>query len=751
MSLLNAFKIVKDEGMKTFGHVLKEKLAERKDDNYRYNKIIKNTEESIKDSYKDVTELDVDLIDLTNIRELSRLRERVADIKTEYISFVDDRFYLESDCLNMVTGVFESLKRTGKDVDVFYADEDFIDKKNKRFNPDFKAEFSFDTLLSYNYIGEFWCAKKDKILKCIDELEENDLINIENPSLIKYKMLILMALSNGKFYHINRCLMHKKEEIRYNQAFYEDAAGFIKKMWANSNAADCKESVCKESVCEESVCEESDCKDIDCKEFRKLELRTDKLESPVSGHEAVNHIFYNTAKEKVSIIIPSKDNPELVSKCLSAIKKYTYVSSYEIVLVDNGSSEENKAKIENLIKEFIKDSGVNVKYIFDKKDFNFAYMCNLGAKNAEGEYLLFLNDDVEIIENILPQNQDWLSVLTGFASQKNTGSVGVKLLYPDKKHIQHVGIVNYEEAGFAHVFAREDDEKPLGHLRNRADMDCLCVTAACVLVSTKKFWQVGGFNEDLVVTHNDVELGLKLYEAGYNNVLVNSVKLIHHESLTRGSDGEDEKKSRRNMLERELTYKLHPNLKKRDPFYSPFLSQMEFNERVNYALIYDEELSEIKEIEGRDFVYNEEDIVAKITSVVVEDKLSIRGFAYYGCDELDGGSKGDSKDDLKQGLAGSDNNDNKNNDKKCHRKARRANRKGLRVSYILKGEDAVYEIKAGNKCDRMAHQRFNLASHCNYAENYCNVALKDIKAGSYEVKMLYKGRIVAKKGNITIG
>lgn len=727
MSLLNAFKIVKDEGMKTFGHVLKEKLAERKDDNYRYWQIIKTTEKSIKDSYKDMTDLDVDLIDLTNIRELSRLRERVADIKTDLVCFVDERFYLESDCLNVVTAAFESLKRTGKDVDVFYADEDFVDKKNKRYNPDFKADFSFDTLLSYNYVGEFWCAKKDKILKCIDELEENDSINIENPSLIKYKMLILMALSDGKFYHINRCLMHKKEEIRYNQAFYEDVAGFIKKMWADSDAADCKES----------DSEESDCKDIDCKEFRKLEVRTDKLESPFSGHEAVNHIFYNANNKRVSIIIPSKDNPELVNKCLCAIKKYTYFSSYEIVLVDNGSSEDNKGKIEELIKEFIKDSGVNVKYIYDKKDFNFAYMCNLGAKNAEGEYLLFLNDDVEIIENILPQNQDWLSVLTGFASQKRTGSVGVKLLYPDKKHIQHVGIVNYEEAGFAHVFAREEDEKPLGHLRNRADMDCLCVTAACVLVDSKKFWQVGGFNEDLVVTHNDVELGLKLYEAGYNNVLVNSVKLIHHESLTRGSDGEDEKKSRRNMLERELTYKLHPKLKKRDPFYSPYLSQMEFNERVNYVPVYDEELSEVKEISNRDFVCNDEGIKAEITSVLVEDKLSIRGYAYYGCDEW---------------SAGSDISLNKDFiDKKGLKKARKVNRNGLEVSYILKGEDVVYEIKASNKCDRMAHQRFNLASHCNYAENYCNVALKDIKAGSYEVKMLYKGRIIAVNGKVVIG
>lgn len=733
MSLLNAFKIVKDEGMKTFGHVLKEKLAERKDDNYRYQQIIKNTEESIKASYKDVTRLDVDLIDLTNIRELSRLRERIADIKTDYISFVDDRFYLESDCLNMVTGVLDSLKRTGKDVDVFYADEDFVDKKNRRFNPDFKAEFSFDTLLSYNYIGEFWCAKKDNILHCLEILEEKDIVNLENPSLLKYKMLILMALLDGKFYHINRCLMHKREEIRYNQAFYEDVAGFIKKMWSGAD-------------CDASDFEDSDGEEIGCDESRKLEVMTDKLESSVYGHEAVNHIFYNANNKMVSIIIPSKDNPELVNKCLCAIKKYTYFSSYEIVLVDNGSSEDNKGEIEELIKEFIKDSGVKVKYIYDKKDFNFAYMCNLGAKNAEGEYLLFLNDDVEIIENILPQNQDWLSVLTGFASQKNTGSVGVKLLYPDKKHIQHVGIVNYEEAGFAHVFAREEDEKPLGHLRNRADMDCLCVTAACVLVDSKKFWQVGGFNEDLVVTHNDVELGLKLYEAGYNNVLVNSVKLIHHESLTRGSDGEDEMKSRRNMLERELTYQLHPSLKKRDPFYSSYLSQMEFNERVNYAPIYDEELSEIKEIESQDFVYNEEDIKAEIISVVVDDKLRIRGFAYYGCDELDGESKDDS-DDFKQEFSGSD---NKNNDKKCIRKAKKANRKGLKVSYILKGEDVVYEIKAGNKCDRMAHQRFNLASHCNYAENYCNVPLESIKAGRYEVKMLYKGRIVAKVKSIVI-
>jgi GT2 family glycosyltransferase len=411
------------------------------------------------------------------------------------------------------------------------------------------------------------------------------------------------------------------------------------------------------------------------------------------------------------------------------------VTNYEIVLVDNGSNDENKSIIEEFVRKSCEENGHSardIKYVYDKRDFNFSYMCNLGARHASGEYYLFLNDDVEIIDNDIPNGFDWLSVMLGFASRSLVGTVGVKLLYPDKKSIQHVGIVNFEEAGFAHVFAREDDLQLLGQYRNRANMNVLCVTAAAVLVSANKFKKAGAFLEQLEVTHNDVELGLKIYEAGYRNVLVNAISLIHHESLTRGLDGESEEKSRRNMKERELTFKLHPYLKKRDPFYSEYLTQMEFNERVNYAPVYDEELLEAKEIDARDFVYNEEDIVAKITSVVVEDKLKIRGYAYYGCDELDG-------------------NDNKNNNKKCLRKARRANRKGLKVSYVLKGEDVVYEIKAGNKCDRMAHQRFNLASHCNYAENYCNVALKDIKAGRYEVKMLYKGRIVAVNGKVVIG
>ncbi len=689
MSLINAFKIIKNEGMSTFGHVLKEKMAEREDDNRRYNRIINTTEKEIKECYKNVTESIFGMVDLTDISSISNVIAEVKKTDFEYVGFKSDSFYLEEDALKVLTSVSSNLRRAGLEYDLFYSDEDFIDEKNNRFNPIFKADYSVDTLYSYNYIGEGFFANKEKILLLLEELAREEGDEIKDISLLRYKLLIMLSMNEVKAFHVNCCLVH-------NVSYEEKGHDYMKAM---------AELIIQEH---KKLGEELTVvtKDIKGEITRKNQIFT-----------ALNYLYYKTGNEKVSIIIPSKDNPELVKKCIKAIDKYTTVTNYEIVLVDNGSNDENKSIIEEFVRKSCEENGHSardIKYVYDKRDFNFSYMCNLGARHASGEYYLFLNDDVEIIDNDIPNGFDWLSVMLGFASRSLVGTVGVKLLYPDKKSIQHVGIVNYEEAGFAHIHAREDDLQLLGQYRNRANMNVLCVTAAAVLVSAKKFWQVGGFNEDLVVTHNDVELGLKLYEAGYNNVLVNSVKLIHHESLTRGLDGESEEKSRRNMKERELTFKLHPYLKKRDPFYSEYLTQMEFNERVNYSRIYDEDMSELIKADNKSKIYLRDEngkIKARITAVALRDKLEIRGYAY----RRDG-----------------------------------SNKKALKISYLIEGVNDSYIAEAKNKCDRVAHQRLGLEKNCNFAENYCNLNPAKLKAGNYKIKMICDDIIVAVSKGVSI-
>lgn len=269
----------------------------------------------------------------------------------------------------------------------------------------------------------------------------------------------------------------------------------------------------------------------------------------------------------VSIIIPSKDNPDTIERCISSLTEKTGYKNYELVVVDNGSSKENRAKYETLCSQY------NASYNYKKMDFNFSQMCNIGAGVSKGEYLLFLNDDIEIIE------KDWLENMLGQACQKHSGAVGAKLCYPDSTVIQHCGVINLP-VGPSHAFLQMDDTVLYPFCRNRVTYNYIAVTAACLCVSRAKFDEAGGFDEELAVAYNDIDLCFKLYEHGYYNSVRNDAVLYHYESLSRGSDTADPVKFKRLISERELLYSKHPALKNRDPFYNENLAR----NRIDYQL-----------------------------------------------------------------------------------------------------------------------------------------------------------------------
>ncbi len=292
-----------------------------------------------------------------------------------------------------------------------------------------------------------------------------------------------------------------------------------------------------------------------------VEMNTDLVRGV--DHFRINYRVSND--DSVSIIIPSKDNADMLLKHIGKIKETLSGNSenssidYEIIVVDNGSSSETKTRLESALKE------ENVTYIYEKMDFNFSRMCNKGASAGRGRYLLFLNDDIEVTDS------SWMARMLGQAARKWTGAVGIKLLYPGTTLIQHDGIVNRRRDP-VHIFSGMDDGPDLYHMRNCADVNVLAVTGACLMVSREKFEQVGGFNDDLPVAYNDVDLCMKLYEAGYVNVVRNDTFLYHHESLTRGSDASGEKYARL-IKEKDKLYAAHPKFEKTDPFYSPYLTQ----------------------------------------------------------------------------------------------------------------------------------------------------------------------------------
>lgn len=267
----------------------------------------------------------------------------------------------------------------------------------------------------------------------------------------------------------------------------------------------------------------------------------------------------------ISIIIPSRDNPHVLAKCIHSIEEYTSSSPYEIIVVDNGSNAENRARVQHIL-DLHNETGSAI-YIYKEMPFNFSKMCNIGASHANGELLLFLNDDIEIAK------PSWLSYLSEKAKLPYVGAVGMKLLYPNSDIIQHAGVINVH-AGPIHKLQYCDNKEVHYFGFNKGVRNVIAVTGACLMLRTSLFQEAGGFDEDnFAVAFNDVDLCLRIFEMGYYNVVRNNMYLYHHESLSRGDDMKDKAKAARLGGEQEHLLKMHPDLFRRDPFYHPYLVQ----------------------------------------------------------------------------------------------------------------------------------------------------------------------------------
>ena len=407
---------------------------------------------------------------------------------------------------------------------IVYGDEDIL-VGEKREQPWLKPDWSPDTFLSGFYFGSMVCISTDKLKKLLVGKNYSQKVAL-------YEVIADLIKENGGFdtwKNANRAVFHIPQVLYHTkQSGYE-----LLKDWKLS-------------------------------EDKQLKL---------VGNLKVN---FESSLPTVSVIIPSKDHPEILFRCLdSFVEKTTndiYVDNYfkyEFVIVDNGSDQANRKRIEQKVDELnkcSKNKGAtldNARYIYEICSFNFSKMCNLGAAEATGDYLLFLNDDMEIIE------PDWLTKMMKKATLSYVGAVGAKLLYPGTDVIQHAGITNLR-VGPAHKlqFLHDTEEHYFG--KNRGVHDVLGVTGACLLVRRDVFEQVGGFDEQLAVAFNDVDLCYKIYEAGYYNVVRNDVVLYHHESLSRGKDGESTEKQQRLLREKDYLYAHHQNIYGKAPVYHPY-------------------------------------------------------------------------------------------------------------------------------------------------------------------------------------
>lgn len=291
----------------------------------------------------------------------------------------------------------------------------------------------------------------------------------------------------------------------------------------------------------------------------------------------------------ISIVIPSKDNPDVLSNLLRSMTLLTREVRYEVIVIDNGSSEENRCRVDKIIgnrlgeRKEANNCLEDIRYVYAPQEFNFSRICNEGAAKAKGKLLLFLNDDIEIRDGL------WLKKMAKYALLDDVGAVGAKLYYPDSKIIQHSGITNLR-LGPVHKLQYKPDDHPYYDHMNDVNRNVLAVTGACLMINKQKFDEIGGFDTDLRVAFNDVDLCYSLYEKGYHNVVVNTTHLWHYESLSRGDDESKEKLERLSM-ERSLLYKKHPNLYAKDPYYHDYLTSdiLDSNYTCAYEYEYDDE------------------------------------------------------------------------------------------------------------------------------------------------------------------
>lgn len=459
-------------------------------------------------------------IKLTENKGISKNTNEAINISTgEYISFLDHDDILEKHTLYEVAKCLQENKH-----DLIYTDEDFVTNDLSTYrNPVFKPDWSPDLLLSHNYITHFVTVKKSLVDKVGG-------LNDKYDGAQDYDFLLRCAEKTKSIHHIPKVLYHWRE---------------------NDN----------------SVAGNADSKSYAYKSG--LNALQDHLErAGINGHaETLKYSGFYTVKYDtpgnplLSIIIPNKDHVSDLDKCLKSLYNISSYKYFEVIVVDNNSTQKDTYKFYEDIKLRYK----NLRVLTYEDKFNFSKINNFAAKQAKGEYFLFLNNDTELIE------KDSLAQMVGNCMRPDVGIVGAKLLFEDDT-IQHVGVV-LGFGGFAgHVFSGKEKDSEWYMRRPVLNCNYSAVTGACLLIDKDTFNIVDGFNEDFEVGLNDIDLCLKVRHAD-KLVVYNANAVWHHyESKSRGYEDTPEKKDRLNK-EVKLFRKLWTqDLEKSDPYYSENLS-----------------------------------------------------------------------------------------------------------------------------------------------------------------------------------
>ena len=382
-----------------------------------------------------------------------------------------------------------------KEVDSIYSDEDKIDEKSYDvFDPSFKPDFNIDMLRSQNYICHLYGVRRELV-------EKYGMFNSEYDGAQDYDFILRMSEHSRKIAHVAKILYH----WRTHQG--STALNPESKMYAYDAGA----------------------RAIVAHYARVLpEIQIERIEN---GYTLgmYHTVFKFNEYPLISVIIPNKDHTDDLDKAIrSMIEKGTW-PNLEFIVVENNSTEE---KTWEYYKKIEKEYS-QVKVVYYDGIFNYAKINNFGVRHARGEYYLFMNNDVELIE------PDSLKEMMGYGQRNDVGAVGCRLLYEDNT-LQHAGVIVGEIGVAEHIFKKQIEGMTY-HARAMLTQDMSAVTAAVMLVKKEVFEKVEGFDERFAVAFNDIDICMKIREDKKLIVYAPYACFHHYESKSRGAEDTPEK------------------------------------------------------------------------------------------------------------------------------------------------------------------------------------------------------------------
>jgi O-antigen biosynthesis protein len=412
----------------------------------------------------------------------------VWEAKGDFVAFLDHDDELTPDALLEIARVITD----DSTIDVVYSDHDILGEDGSFRSPYFKPGWSPELLLSYMYLGHLK-AYRTRLVREIGGMRDG----FEGAA--DYDLALRITERARSIRHIPNVLYHWRAAPR---------------------------SMARSSLTKPESFESGRRAVEDAVERRNIQANVSRPRFAERMALGIYQLRFTAVQTvPVTIIVPTKNKVELLSRCIDSIEQHTTHEAYKVLIVDNGSDEPSAL-------DYLKRTSHQVMRYIDPKGFNFAGIVNAAVSTIDTEYFVLLNNDTLVI------SPDWLQEMLGYATMPNIGAVGAKLLYPDNR-IQHAGIILGVHGLTGHAFqGRIDTESPSEYLcfahvaRNYA-----AVTGACLLSRKSSFNEIGGFDaRNLKIAWNDVDYCLRLYDRGLRVVFTPHAVLYHLESQSRGDD-----------------------------------------------------------------------------------------------------------------------------------------------------------------------------------------------------------------------